>query len=726
MPATIKTIMEPKSIAVIGATDRIGSVGRAVVTNIIEGGFTGVLYPVNPRARSVVANRAYPTIKDIPDDVDMAVVIVPAPMVVDVVEQAAEKGASGVVVITAGFKEVGGEGVKLENELKAVVKERGIRLIGPNCLGIINTAPGFSMNASFAQAMPAPGNIGFISQSGAMCTAVLDLAMGRNIGFSKFISFGNKADVSEIDLLEYLGQDPDTDVILMYLEDITDGRKFMDVARKITWKYKKPMLAIKSGRSEEGAKAVSSHTGSLAGSDASYDAIFQQSGIQRVEDVNEMFHYATAFSQMPLPRGNRIAIVTNAGGPGIMTTDAAVRHGLKLAEFGERTKRILGKNLPPTANINNPVDVIGDADYQRYEAALRAVVDDGDVDGAIVVLTPQKMTDVLETAQMVPRVLEGVVKPVLCSFMGIVDVSVGVRYLEENNIPNYSFPEEAVRALKSMVHFSKDVEPNENIRREYVHYDVDSKAVNAIIKEKLKDVDRVTLPQSEANEILKIYGFPVLQNRVATSPEEVKPIMDELGTPVVMKIISRDIVHKFDAGGVMLNIESLEEAQAAYDQILLNAKAFKEDAVIDGVLVEQMAEKGVEIIIGSHNDPSFGPMCMFGLGGTFVEAIGDVSFRLAPMWESSAVEMIGSTKASTILGGLRGKPPSDIDAIKDCLLRLSQLVTDHPEIVEMDINPLIVYPKGCKVADSRITLAKREDADDEEDESGEDPGVAVS
>ncbi|MBI9076785.1 MAG: acetate--CoA ligase family protein, partial [Desulfatibacillum sp.] len=442
---------------------------------------------------------------------------------------------------------------------------------------------------------------------------------------------------------------------------------------------------------------------------------------------NEMFHYATAFSQMPLPRGNRIAIVTNAGGPGIMTTDAAVRHGLKLAEFGERTKRILAKNLPPTANINNPVDVIGDADYQRYEAALRAVIDDGDVDGAIVVLTPQKMTDVLETAQMVPKVMEGVTKPVLCSFMGIVDVSAGVQYLEENNIPNYSFPEEAVRALTSMVRFAQDVTPKDDVIREYRHYDVDSEAVDAIIQEKLAGIERVTLPQSEANEILKIYGFPILQSRLVTSPDQIQSALDELGTPVVMKIISRDIIHKFDAGGVLLNIESLEEARAAYDQIMANAKAYKEDAVVDGIMVEQMAEKGIEIILGSHNDPSFGPMCMFGLGGTFVEAIGDVSFRLAPMWESSAVEMIESTKASTILSGLRGKPPSDIAAIKDCLLRLSQLVTDHKEIVEMDINPLIVYPHGCKVADSRITLAKREvEKKDEKDESGEDPGVAVS
>lgn len=700
--------MEPKSIAVIGATDRPGSVGRAVVTNIIEGGFGGILYPINPRANSVVSNRAYPSIADVPDDVDMAVIIVPAPFVTNVVAEAADKGVKGVVVISAGFKEMGGAGFEMENELKALVKKRDIRLVGPNCLGIINTAPDVSMNASFAQAMPSPGRIGFISQSGAMCTAVLDLAKGKNIGFSKFISFGNKADVNEIDLLDYLGKDPETDVILMYLEDITNGRKFMDVAREITWKYKKPMLAIKSGRSEEGARAVSSHTGSLAGSDAAYDAIFMQSGIQRVEDVNEMFHYAVAFSQMPLPRGNRIAIITNAGGPGIMTTDAAVRHGLGLAEFGKRTIRILEKNLPSTANINNPVDVIGDADYQRYEAALRAVIDDGDVDGAIVVLTPQKMTDVLETARMVPRVLEGVDKPVLCSFMGIVDVSEGIRYLEEHDTPNYSFPEEAVRALASMVWFSEILTPEKNAKKEFVTFDVDSKKVCEIINDKLSQLDKVHLPQAESNEILRHYGFPILKSRLVSNVNEIEQAIKEIGAPVAMKISSRDIVHKFDAGGVILKIKTLQEAKEAFEQIIVNARAYKPDAMIDGVLMEKMAKGGVEVIIGAHSDPSFGPMCMFGLGGTFVEAMADVSFRLAPMWELSAVKMIRSIKAFKILQGIRGKPPADIASIRECILRMSQLVTDHPQIVEMDINPLIVYPKGqgCTLADSRIMLQR--------------------
>ena len=708
MAENIKAIMEPRSIAVVGATDRRGSVGRAVVTNLIEGGYTGVLYPVNPRATSVVCNRAYPTITDIPGEVDMAVIIVPAPLVPKVIHEAADKGAKGVVVITAGFKEVGGAGVELEEAVKAAAKERGIRLVGPNCLGVINTDPAFSMNASFAQTMPKPGNIGFISQSGALCTAVLDLAKGRDIGFSKFISFGNKADVNEVELLQYLADDPQTSVILMYLEDISDGRKFADVASDVTWKHNKPILAIKSGRSEEGAKAASSHTGSLAGSDASYDAIFLQSGIQRVEDVNEMFHYAEAFSRMPLPEGKRLAIVTNAGGPGIMTTDAAIRHGLTLAKFTPETEANLKEHLPATANIHNPVDVIGDADYQRYECALKSVLDDPGVDGAIVVLTPQKMTDVLETAQIVPKVLETVHKPVLCSFMGIVDVSAGVKYLVEHNIPNYSFPEAAVRAFASMTKFSDRLAPGKSQKRRHVTYAVDKAAVTDIIDAKLKDADRVHLPEQEANEILALYGFPLLKSRLITNEDEIEAALKFVGPPVVMKISSREVVHKFDVGGVILKIETAEQAREAYKKIIANVRRAEPKAIIDGILMEKMAKGGIEVILGANQDPKFGPLCMFGLGGTFVEALKDVTFRLAPMWELSAEEMIRSIKAFRILQGVRGAPPSDIEAIKDCILRMSQLVSDHPRISEMDLNPVIVYAEGqgCTIADSRIMLQR--------------------
>lgn len=705
MPKNIKSIMEPRSVAVVGATNRAGSVGLSVFRNILNGNYQGVLYPVNPRYPSVQSVKAYPNLMAIPDEVDMAVIIVPAETVSEMVEEAAAKKVKGLIVVTAGFKEIGGDGVELETHLKELVKKHGIRLIGPNCLGIINTNEKCRLNASFATKMPKAGNIAFISQSGALCTAVLDFAAGQNVGFSKFISFGNKADVNEIDLLEYLKEDPDTDVILMYLEDITHGREFIETASKITWETHKPILAIKSGRSPEGAKAAASHTGSLAGSDMAYDAIFLQSGIQRVEGINELFNYAIAFANQPAPKGNHIAIVTNAGGPGIMATDAAIRHGLALATLSEDTRAKLKAALPPTANINNPVDVIGDATHERYEAALRHTLMDEAVQGAIVILSPQAMTDIIETAEIVPRVAKDINKPILCSFMGIVDVSEGIKYLERNGIPNYTFPEDAVRAMAAMVRFGDLLRLE---RRQVRRVAADRETAAQIIKKKLGDKDRLFITENETYDILQCYGFPILKRNLIRDPSQIDAAIEEIGAPLVMKISSPDIIHKVDAGGIKLNIRTTEQAKKAYDEILDSAKKYNPAAEIKGVLMEKMARRGMEVILGATRDPRFGPICMFGVGGTYVEVLKDVTFRLAPMWEISAEIMIRSIKTYQILTGVRGLPPSDIDALKDCILRLSQMVSDQPEIAEMDINPLIVYPEGegCVVADSRMLLTR--------------------
>ncbi len=703
----IEAIINPNSIAVVGATNRPESVGLATFKNLLQSAYKGVLYPVNSKSKSIQGVKAYPRLLDIPDDVDLAIIIVPAEIVPSVVEEAAQKKVKACVVITAGFKEIGGRGAELEKHLQALVKETGISIVGPNCLGVINTNKEVRMNASFARKMPKAGNIAFISQSGALCTSVLDYAAGRNIGFSKFVSFGNKADVNEIDFLKYLKNDPDTDVILMYLEDITDGREFIEIAREITFGAGKPILAVKSGRSAEGARAAASHTGSLAGSDSTYDAIFLQSGIQRVEGINELFHYALAFSQQPLPKGNRIAIVTNAGGPGIMATDAAVRHGIQLATFSEATIEKLKQHLPLTASIHNPVDVIGDATHQRYESAIRDILMDEGVDGAIVILTPQAMTDILETAEILPRVAEGIHKPILASFMGLVDVSEGINYLQKHGIPNYVFPEAAARTMAAMVRFVERQEAKESNKREIRRYPADEKHAAKIIKKKLDDSKKYFMPENEANEILQCYGFPLLKSKIVRDAAEIEAAVLETGLPVAMKIISADIIHKSDAGGVRININSIEQAKNGYKEIIENAKQYNPAARIDGVLIEEMAQEGVEVILGATRDPLFGPLCMFGLGGIFVETLKDVTFRLAPMWELSAENMIRSIKAYKVLKGLRGNPPSDVEAVKDCILRLSQLVSDHPEISELDINPLIVYPdgKGCRVADSRIILA---------------------
>jgi acetyl coenzyme A synthetase (ADP forming)-like protein len=711
MNEDIEKILNPKSIAVVGATNRAGSVGRAIFSNLLAG-YQGVLYPVNPKSPSVHGVKAYPHLREVPDEVDLAVIIVPAESVAAVVDEAIEKQVKGVVVISAGFKEIRGRGAELEHRLKDMVRENHVRLIGPNCLGIINTNPGICMNASFARKMPRQGNIAFISQSGALGTAVLDFAEGEGIGFSKFISFGNKADVNELDLLMYLKDDSETDVILMYLEDITDGRRFIEIASEITWNGHKPILAMKSGRSPEGARAAASHTGSLAGSDLAYDAIFLQSGIQRVESTAELFNCAAAFANQPAPKGNRIAVITNAGGPGIIATDAAIRHGLKLASLSSETSEKLKQYLPPTASVNNPVDIIGDATHERYELAIRDVLMDEGVDGAIIIMTPQAMTDIVATAEIVPRVTSGIKKPALCSFMGVVDVSEGVKYLEEHGIPNYAFPEEAVRAFASMERFGNRLTLE---KREIRRVAADSETAAQIIQQKLRNRDRYFMPEKEANEVLQCYGFPVLKSILVTDESELESAVKQVGLPVAIKICSPDIIHKFDAGGVRLKINSIRQARKAYNDVLENAQKVNPAAEVRGVLVERMARGGVEVILGAARDERFGPICMFGLGGTFVEALKDVTFRLAPMWEISAELMIRSIKAYRILTGIRGTPASDIDAIKDCILRLSQMVADHPEIAELDINPLIVYPqgKGCVVADSRILLKRATPTQDE-------------
>ena len=703
----IDPMINARSIAIVGASNRAGSVGLAAFKNLLSAGYKGVLYPVHPKEKSIQGVKAYPSLEEIPDPVDMAILIIGADQVPGIVQTAADRGVKGCLVISAGFKEVGGHGVVLENQVKEIVRRTGIRIIGPNCLGIINTHPDIRMNASFARIMPKTGNIAFISQSGALCTSVLDYAAGRNIGFSKFISFGNKADINEIDFLKYLKDDPDTQLILMYLEDISDGHAFMEIGNQITYHAGKPILVVKSGRSTEGAKAAASHTGSLAGSDATYDAIFYQSGIQRVEGINELFNYAEAFSKQPLPRGNRVAIITNAGGPGIMTTDAAVRHGLKLATFSDETRAKLKENLPPTASLGNPVDVIGDATHERYEAAIRSVLMDDGVDGAIVILTPQAMTDILETAEIVPRVAADVNKPILGSFMGMVDVSEGIEYLQSHGIPNYVFPEAAARAMAAMVRFGERLATRDQ-RREIIRLPCDAARVRDLIRRKLGDGEKAYMPETEAYEIFSAYGLPVPRHRLIQSAAEIDDAIAAVGLPAVMKIVSPDIIHKSDAGGVKVNLSTPDAVTRAYDEIIANARRYKPDARIEGVFMVEMAGEGVEVILGATRDPAFGPICMFGLGGIFVEVMKDVTFRLAPMWELSAENMIRQIKSYRILEGVRGNPPSDVDAIKQCIMKLSQLVAEHPEIHELDINPLIVYPEGggCVVADGRIMLER--------------------
>ena len=634
--------------------------------------------------------------------------IVPATGVLGVVDEAIAKGVKALVVISAGFKETGHEGAVLEGQLRDKVRGAGIPLIGPNCLGVINTDPAVRMNATFGRKMPAAGYLAFLSQSGALCTSVLDYAEDRQMGFSKFISFGNKADVNEIDLLDYLAKDEKTSVIAMYLEDVSNGRRFIETVRDIFWKTHKPMLCLKSGRSPEGAKAVSSHTGSLAGSDSVYDALLIQSGVQRVDTIAELFDYAALYTTQPLPRGDRVAIITNAGGPGIMATDAAVRHGLKLAKLSDATKEKLKPSLPSTASLRNPVDVIGDARADRYKAAVRTVLEDENVDMGIVILTPQSMTDIEETATVVPEAVKGIGKPVVCSFMGARDVAPGVKILRAAGVPNYAFPEDAVKSLAA-ANWLVGLQEVPH-RQMPTFHDLDVEGANKIVADLLGDRQERYLSQADCRPLLSCYKLPLLKSAVAHSADDAARAADSFRVPVAMKVMSADVIHKYDAGGVILNVHGGEEARAAYKKIVANVEQHAPGAKIEGMLVEEMARKGVEVILGASRDPRFGPLMMFGLGGTLVEVLKDVSFRLAPMWETSAERMVRQIRSFKVLDGFRGNPPSDITAIVDTLLRLSTMVCNHPEISECDINPLIVHAdgEGCSVADSRIMLRRPE------------------
>lgn len=698
----LNAIVSPKSVAVIGASSRPDSVGMAVFRNILFSGYKGIVYPVNPKTKSILGVRAYPSILEIADDVDLAVVIVPNTMVSKVVSECGEKKVKGVVVITAGFKEIGEKGLKLERELVEVAKKYGISVIGPNCVGIINTDPEISLNATFARPfVPKAGNIAFVSQSGAFGVAALEYARKRDISLSKFISVGNKADVNENDLLLVLKDDEKTKVILFYLEDLVNPSEFMELAREIS--EKKPILVIKSGRTLAGAKAASSHTGALAGSDEIYNAFFMQAGVIRVDSLEELFDCGVTFSTQPPPRSNRVAIITNAGGPGIVATDAIVKGGALLASLEDKTKEKLSKVLPPTASLQNPVDIIGDAKEERYESAIKYVLEDPSVDGAVIICTPTVFTNLEAIARTIRDIVPRYGKPVTVSFMGTEDVEKATKILEEEGIPNYLFPEIAAKVMAKLCEYGWWIKrPLTGVKK---YEDVDKERARRII-EKAKNEGRSFLPEPECYEILKAYGFPIPPLSFSKNFDECVKASEQIGFPLALKIVSPDILHKVDVEGVRLNIEDKEHLLKAYNEMMERVKSNRPEANIWGVLVQKMIKGGKETIIGMKRDNLFGPVIMFGLGGVYVEAMRDVSFRIAPLRELTAKKMIKEIKGFKILEGFRGEPPSDIESIEDCLTRLSQLVMDFPEIEELDINPLMVLQKGkgSLVVDARIIL----------------------
>ena len=707
-------------MAVVGASSTPGKVGHDIFVNILRGGYRGTLYPVNPKAHSIACVKSYSAITEIPDSIDLSMIILPPKPALQAVESAIEKAVKGIVIVSAGFREVGAEGRQIEDRIVSICREAGVRVVGPNCLGVINPQPSVRLNASFSARMPKAGNVSFISQSGALCTAVLDFAADREFGFSKFISIGNKADVDELDLLRYFHRDQETEVIMLYLEELRRGPEFIQAVKEITCGDFRPtpVLVIKSGRTNAGARAAASHTGALAGTEGVYNAIFKQTGIIRVESINELFDYASAFAyknetelgkmRRKVPHGNRVAIVTNAGGPGIVATDVTVSAGLTLAEFNEETVETLASHLPLTANLNNPVDVIGDAAPERYENALVAVIRDENVDGALVILTPQSMTNALGTAEAIVRIARRSHKPIICCFMGIVDVSAGVKYLQEHGIPVFKFPESAANAFGALYRYSRWLNRQHLSQFRFKHDRV--KAAD-IIAENLA-AGNTQIGELVGNRLLECYGFKVLPTKLATTGDEATDIAEEMEFPVVLKIVSTQILHKSDAGGVVIGLENGTAVKKAFHEIVERAKAFNPEAVIDGVLVQKMAPPGEEVILGANRYPIFGPLLMFGIGGIFVEVFKDVEFRLAPIGRNEARRMIRSIKGYKLLKGFRGRPKTELDILEKSLVALSDMVIDHPEIMELDINPLLVYPEGqgVMVADCRMILNARKDS----------------
>jgi len=689
----------PTSVAVIGASQDESKLGHACLKNLLECGFKGKVFAVNTKGGEILGVHAYPSIKDVPGEVELAVIVVPERFVGPVLEECGQKGVEGVVVITSGFREVGGEGLEKEKALVEIIQRHNMRMLGPNCLGVIDTI--CPLNASFARGMPETGQIAMMSQSGALLLAIHDWAIGEGIGFSRFVSLGNKADIDETDLLQLWDDDPHSKVIVAYLEGIVNGPEFMKIAQHVGTET--PIVAIKAGTSDAGARAVSSHTGTLAGSEMAYDAAFKQAGITRADSVEELFQYALAFAQAPAAKGDRIAVVSNAGGAAIMATDALDRAKMRLASFESETIRSLQAELPPGSNALNPVDVRGDADAERYRFSLDAVLRDQNVDGVIAILIPQAVTKVEETAQIIAHVVHQYDKPVLCCFMGKHLAQVGVQILRDADIPNYSYPEPAVDAMRALVERQRWLaKPPRTVERFDVDLDQVRQAFAAVRSE-----DRLKVGDAEARQIMRAYGFTIPESELARDPEEAVSIAEAIGYPVALKIASPDILHKTDIGGVKLNLRSATDVKDAFDLVTYRARRYMPEANIWGALVQQMVPQGKEVIIGVNRDPQFGPLLLLGLGGIYVEVLKDVSTRIAPVARWEAEEMIGELRSAPLLRGHRGEPPADLEAIVDCMLRVSQLAVDFPEIVELDINPLMVHEKGkgAVALDMRLVLS---------------------
>jgi acetate---CoA ligase (ADP-forming) len=695
---SIDTLFNPKSIAVVGASQTEGKIGHTILANIIRDGFQGTIIPINPVVDELLGLPCYPSLTECGQEVDLVVSALPQAQVKAVVAECAKVKAKGIIVVASGFRESGSEGSLLEKELVELCHRHDIRLLGPNSLGFINT--GNSLNVSFAGDMPANGGITAFSQSGALCSVMLDMANDRHLGLAKLVSIGNKADISGVDILAYLAQDEETKVIVGYLEDIVTGKNFIKAAEDAA--SKKPVIILKSGTTSAGFQATVSHTGVLTSADTAYGAAFKRSGVIRADTFEALFDYASALSMQPLPNGNNIRIITNAGGPGIMTADAVELAGMNVRGRSNLSENISNQHQPSSSAPVNPIEILGDGDPARYVSAIKSAQADPAVDAILVVLTPQALGRPAEIAKAVATCIDGI-KPLVAAFMGGSSIMASCQELADAGLPCYKSPERAVVALKGMREYAawKQRPP-----RTVTRFKVNRRRVERILFRRQR-TGMLQLGEVKGKDILGAYGFHVPAGALASTAEEATEIAERIGYPVAMKIVSPDIVHKSDLGGVFLNIPDSESAEDTYDLMTLKIRKKVPEARIEGVYVEKMVNKGLEVIIGMTRDAQFGPMLMFGLGGIFVEVMKDVTFHLAPITEQEAIQMLKSTKSYAMLQGRRGLDGVNVAAIASGLQRISQLTTDFPQILELDINPFIVGEFGSEpvVADARMTLA---------------------
>jgi acetyltransferase len=696
----LDVIFRPETVALIGATDKAGSVGRTVMRNLIGNPFGGTVFPVNPNRSNVLGIKAYPSVLEVPEQVDLAVIVSPAPTVPGIIRECAEAGVEGAIIISAGFKEAGEEGAELERQVLEEARRGRMRLIGPNCLGVMSPVSG--LNATFAGTMALPGNVAFLSQSGALCTAILDWSMKENVGFSHFASVGSMLDVGWGDLIYYLGNDRHTKSIIIYMESIGDASSFLSAAREVA--LTKPVIVIKAGRTEAAGKAAASHTGSLAGSDEVLDAAFRRSGVVRVDNISDLFHMAEVLAKQPRPKGPKLTIVTNAGGPGVLATDALVAGGGELARLSPETIESLDTFLPPHWSHGNPIDVLGDAGPERYDKTMEVAAKDQGSDGLLVILTPQDMTDPTATAEQLGRHARTRGKPVLASWMGGPAVATGDDILSQAGIPTFDYPDTAARVFDHMWRYSYNLRALYETP-EFVEVDGTDRIRAEEVIAAARDEGRTLLTESEAKELLAAYGIPTVETRVARDAEEAVRQAEEIGYPVVLKLYSETVTHKTDVGGVRLDLPDAEAVQEAYEGIEASVAEKVGPEHFGGVTVQPMiSTQGYELIVGSSIDSQFGPVLLFGSGGQLVEVYKDSALALPPLTTTLARRMMERTRIVEALKGVRGRTPVDLGSLEKLLVRFSRLVVEQPFVRELDINPLLASPERVIALDARVVL----------------------